>query len=369
MKQVLILGLLWLLLAGQAITAERIETLEIGERAPEFSLRGVDDKKYRLEDFSEAKLLVVIFTCNHCPTAQAYEERIKQLVVDYKEKGVAIVAISPNDPKAVRLNELGYTDLSDTFEEGKIRARDHKFNFPYLYDGDTQKVSIAYGPVATPHVFVFDKERKLRYRGGIDDSEQIKRVKKHHLRNALDALLSGKQVPENDTRVFGCSIKWSDKRDSVTSWMKSIAKEEVKIERIGPEGVKELLKNGSDKARLIYVWTIKSERCRSDFAEFVTMNRMYRGRAFELLTISLDDPADEEKVLSFLKERQASNRNALFTPLDNSLLVKASNDEWKEELPLTLLILPGGKTAYSRVGEVDPLETKRAVVDFLGRIY
>ena len=164
-----------------------LKTLPIGATAPNFKLPGVDGKDHALNDFADAKLLLVIFTCNHCPTAQAYEARIAQLHDDYKDKGVALVAISPNDPKAVRLDELGYTDLGDSFEDMKLRAKDHKFAFPYLYDGDTQKTALAYGVLATPQVFLFDQERKLRYVGRIDDSD-VKTVTSHDTRNALDAL-------------------------------------------------------------------------------------------------------------------------------------------------------------------------------------
>src|SRR2546423_10245482 len=167
-------------------------TLPLGAEAPDFKLAAVDGRDYSLKDFASAKILVVLFTCNHCPTAQYYEPRIKQLVGDYKDKGVAVVAIMPNDPKSVRLDELGWTDLSDSFEEMKIRARDRQFNFPYLYDGDSESVARAYGPVATPHAFVFDGSRKLRYEGAIDDSERMQHVQKHYVRDALDALLAGK---------------------------------------------------------------------------------------------------------------------------------------------------------------------------------
>ena len=119
------------------------KTLEIGAAAPAFALPGVDGRVHRLEDFAHARVLVVVFTCNHCPTAQAYEGRIKQMHADYKDRGVALVAISPNDPRAVRLDELGYTDLSDSLAEMKIRARDKGFKFPYLYGGETQKASRA----------------------------------------------------------------------------------------------------------------------------------------------------------------------------------------------------------------------------------
>src|SRR5438445_10370575 len=132
------------LLAAARISAadlHPVETLTRGADARDFKLPGVDGKKYSLKDFKKAGILVIVFTCNHCPTAQYYEERLKQIVNDYKQKSVALVAINPNDPRSVRLDELGYTDLSDTFAEMKIRAKHKMFNFPYLYDGDKEEVS------------------------------------------------------------------------------------------------------------------------------------------------------------------------------------------------------------------------------------
>jgi peroxiredoxin len=169
----------------------KIETLSLGATAPDFKLPGVDGRDWALSDFQDAKVLVVVFTCVHCPTAQAYEERLKKIVSDYKGKGVAVVAISPNDPKSVRLDELGYTDLADSFEDMKLRAKDKAFNFPFLYDGENEAVSRAYGPTATPHAFVFDAARKLRYVGRIDDAERESLLKVSDLRNAIDALLNG----------------------------------------------------------------------------------------------------------------------------------------------------------------------------------
>jgi len=150
-------------LAGTALAdAPKIETLALGSAAPDFTLPGVDGRDWSLKDFVGAKALAVVFTCTHCPTAQAYEERLKKIVDDYKARGVAVVAISPNDPKSVRLDELGYTDLGDSFEEMKTRAAEKHFNFPFLYDGENENVSRAYGPVVTPHAFVFDAQRRLR---------------------------------------------------------------------------------------------------------------------------------------------------------------------------------------------------------------
>src|SRR5687768_17283519 len=207
------------------------KTLSIGSPAPDFSLQGTDGKTYSLASFKNASGLVIIFTCNHCPTAQAYEDRIKKITSDYADKNVSVVAISPNDPESVRLDELGYTDLSDSFEEMKIRAEQKKFIFPYLYDGETQSVSKQYGPVATPHVFVFDKKRILRYQGRIDNMENpTKTPTSTDTRNVIDALLNNKTVRVASTKVFGCSVKWSDKQASVKKGLEEWAKEPVKLE-------------------------------------------------------------------------------------------------------------------------------------------
>ena len=164
-----ILILIGLCISGLHVYGDDPKILEIGEAAPDFQLRGVDGKMYSLDSFSDAEVLTLVFTANHCPTAQAYEERMKELSSRYTKSQMQMVAISSNHPNAVCLEELGYSDLGDSFEEMKIRATDMDYNFPYLYDGDTQEVAMAYGAVATPHVFIFDSERKLRYRGRIDN--------------------------------------------------------------------------------------------------------------------------------------------------------------------------------------------------------
>ncbi|MBD3375137.1 redoxin domain-containing protein, partial [candidate division KSB1 bacterium] len=192
----------FLTLVALTLFAASPQSLEIGAKAPDFSLEGVDGKTYSLDSFDDAKVLVMVFTANHCPTAQAYEDRLIDLARDYSSKNVAVLAISPNDPRAVRLDELGYTDLGDDLKDMKLRAKEKKFNFPYLYDGETQRMSKAYGPVSTPHVFIFDQERILRYSGRIDDSENPAKVTSRDARNAIDALLAGKKVRVAKTKTF-----------------------------------------------------------------------------------------------------------------------------------------------------------------------
>jgi peroxiredoxin len=342
--------------------------LPIGSPAPDFSLPATDGKTYSLKDFKNFRVLAIVFTCNHCPTAQAYETRIKQLASDYNPKGVAIIAISPNDPVSVRLDEMGYTDVGDSFEDMKIRAKDKGFNFPYLYDGATSAVSMKYGPQATPHVFIFDSERKLRYTGRIDDGEKPGTAKTHDTRNALDALLAGTPLTTERTKTFGCSIKWPTKRDYAAKAADEWAKEKVTLEGLDAGQLKKLLANESINYKLINVWATWCGPCVTEFHHFVDMNRMYRNREFELITITLDDPARETNALNFLTKKQASTKNYLFKG-DKYAFIDLVDKKWEGSLPYTLFIAPGGKIIYSKQGVIEPLDLKRTIAESIGRIY
>lgn len=348
--------------------ANQVKPLAIGAAAPDFNLPGVDGKQHRLHDYDKSKILVVIFTCNHCPTAQAYEGRIKQLYADYKDKGVALVAINPNNPAAIRLDELGYTDLSDSLPEMKIRAKEHGFEFPYLFDGDTQTVAHAYGCLATPHVFIFDADRKLRYEGRIDDSE-IHEVHHQDARDAIEALLAGKPVPVETTRVFGCSTKWIEKEDTSRAAIEKWNAEPVDLKTIDVKGVADLAKNDTPNLRLINLWATWCGPCVAELPDLNDLNRMYRGREFEFVTISVDEAAKEHQVLDFLKHKYLSGTNYLFSSDDHDALANALDKQWEGPIPYTLLVAPGGKILYRHTGAVDLLELKRAIVGYLGRTY
>jgi peroxiredoxin len=344
------------------------QTLPIGAAAPDFKLPGVDGRDYALKDFSSAKILVVIFTCNHCPTAQAYENRIIQLATDYKNKGVTVVAISPNDPRAVRLDELGYTDLSDSFEEMKLRAKERKFPFPYLYDGETQKTALAYGVLATPHAFIFDQARKLRYVGRIEDAE-VKTAKTHDARNAIEALLAGRPVPVEKTRVFGCSTKWAEKKEDAKQSLAKWDAEPVSLNPLDEAGLAKLVKNDTKKLLLINIWATWCGPCVAELPEFVTMNRMYRRRPFQLVTISLDAADKDEATLKVLQEKHVSATNYRAAIKDRDRFADLLDKEWPGPVPYTLLIEPGGKVLYRKSGSAEPVAVKRAIVDYLGRTY
>jgi thiol-disulfide isomerase/thioredoxin len=343
-------------------------TLPLGSRAPDFTLPGVDGRTYKLNDFSKAGVLVVIFTCNHCPTAQAYEERIKRMVVEYRSRGVAFVAINPNHAESVRLDELGYTDLDDTFASMKIRARDRKFTFPYLDDGPTEAVTKQYGPAATPHVFIFDAARRLRFQGRIDDSERETLVKSADTRNAIDALLAGNEPPVTETKVFGCSIKWADKEESNREWMDQVHREPVTLEPADAAALRALRSEKSGKVRVINVWATWCGPCVSEFDELIRTNLHFRHRDFKMITIAAQFPDEKEKVLKFLQSHHASTRNLIFGEADKYTLMEALDPEWTGALPHTIVLGAAGEVLYRQTGELDFLTLRRVIVPALNAI-
>jgi peroxiredoxin len=360
---------LFVLLAEHAAAQPKgFTALNIGDPAPNFSLPGVDGLTHSLKDFAAAKVLVVVFTCNHCPTANAYMARVQKLHDDFKDRGVALVAISPNDPLAVRLDELGYTDVGDSFEDMKIRAKEKSITYPYLYDGETQKVSLSYGVLATPHVFVFDADRKLRYNGRIDDAE-VKEPKSHDARNAIEAVLAGKPVPVEKTRVFGCSTKWSDKREDARRAREKWDREPVTLGEVDDAGVAKLVKNDTKKLLVINVWATWCAPCVAELPEFVTMNRMYRGRPFQLVTLCMDDPEKKDDALKVLKDKKVALTNYLVRTKDRDKFADLLDKDWPGPVPYTLVVEPGGKVIYRKSGSIDPLEVRRAIVGHLGRTY
>lgn len=357
----------------QYVEEKPIAKLAIGDEAPYFNLPGIDDEFHELSDYDDQDVLVVNFTCNHCPTAQAYEDRFILAVKDYEGKSVAFIAISSNSPIGILPEELGYTELSDTYEEMKIRAIDKGYNFPYLYDGDTHEFSLAYGPVATPHVFVFDKERKLTYSGRIDASEKPGTANAEDLRYAIDMTLEGNALPEDkaQTPSFGCSMKWAWKNEYTIKTNKAWKEKEVTLEKLSTDGLADLLKNDTDELLLVNFWATWCGPCIIEYPEFVTMQRMYGERDFQFVSISMDSPEQESKVLKFLKGKASALPNYLMDTDDKYEVIKVVGKEWDGSLPITLLIEPGGEIAYYVPGTIDALALKKKIVDhqMIGRYF
>jgi peroxiredoxin len=185
-----------------SLTSVLAQGYKVGDNAIDFKLKNVDGKIVSLADYKKAKGFVVIFTCNHCPFAVAYQDRIIAIDKKYKDLGYPVIAINPNDA-------VSYP--ADSFENMVQRAKEKGFSFPYLYD-ETQQVAKTYGALKTPHVYVLQKEGKnlvVKYIGAIDDNSQDETaVKTTYLANALDELLAGKPVTTAETKAIGCSIKW-----------------------------------------------------------------------------------------------------------------------------------------------------------------
>ena len=171
---------------------------KVGDKATDFKLKSVDNKMYSMADYKDAKGFIVVFTCNHCPFAVKYEDRIIDLAKKYKSKGYILLAINPNDPAA---------QPEDSFELMQKRAKEKKFTFPYLFD-EGQKIYPQYGATKTPHVFLLDKNLVVKYIGAIDDNvEDASQVKEKYLENAIAALEKGDEPTPNTTKAIGCTIK------------------------------------------------------------------------------------------------------------------------------------------------------------------
>jgi peroxiredoxin len=362
------------------------QRLKIGDAAPDFSLKGVDGKTHTLADFKDAPVLMVAFLSNHCPYSHAAETRLLPMVAELKDRGLAVVAINPNSPDAVDIGELGYSKYNDSYDEMKLYTKQQGFSFPYLYDGDTQKTAKAYGALCTPHVFVFDRQRKLRYAGRVDDSRVADpaTVKSPDARNAIEALLAGKPVPIETTRPMGCSTKWIENKSKVLAVNEQWSNSPVTLESIDAAEVAALAKNGTNKVRLVNVWATWCVPCVAEFPGLVSISRRLANRDFELITISVDDPKDEARVKKFLENQHASipNRvqrslkaegratnNYLFSGADLDALMQALDPSSPGPVPYTLIIAPDGKILYRQSGTIDVVELQSKLIDTLGAYY
>ena len=377
--------LLLSVMTSAAADVPSLKKLAIGDAAPAFSLVGIDEETHTLEEYAKAPLLMIAFISNHCPTSQAIEGRLKKITKDFKGK-LQVVAINPNDPGALRPDELGYSKYNDSFPEMKRHAEEQKFNFPYLFDGETQAVAKAYGCLATPHVFIFDQERKLRYQGRLDDSRYADdaTVTAPDARNAIEALLAGKEVSVTQTKPHGCSTKWIEKRAQVAADNEKWETGTVEVETITPEGIAALRKNDTKKLRLFNVWATWCGPCAEEFHEFVTTQRKFGLRDFEFISISIDDPKTISEVKEFLEKKNAivpaklkpslaaegRKGNAyVFQGASHDELIKALDPEWPGPIPHTILVAPGGEVVYRHNGEINGEELRAKVLELMGRFY
>jgi peroxiredoxin len=398
MKRLLALTLLAAMAAGPVCAAKKqpavdLESempadarhLKIGDAAPDFSLLGVDGKTYTLADFKAAPLLMVAFLSNHCPYSHAAETRLLPLYAEMKDKGLALVAINPDSPAGIAISELGYSKYNDTYDEMKLYAKERGFTFPYLDDGGTQKTAKAYGCLCTPHIFIFDHNRKLVYAGRLDDSPYAdpSTVTAFDARDAIVALLAGKPVPVPMTKPFGCSTKWASKKSSIAKANAKWESTPVTLAPIDEAGVAALVKNDTTQLRLINVWATWCVPCVEEFPNLVSLIIQLQNRNFELISISLDDDSSQSKALQFLQKQHAALPNRLKQVLESEgrstdnyrftgrvdSLQKTLDPEWLGPVPYTLIVAPGGKIIYRHLGSIDLAEVRAKLLDQLGPYY
>lgn len=360
--------------------------LQIGDAAPDFALPGIDGKTHTLAEYKAPKILMIAFLSNHCPDSHAAESRILKLVEEMKGQSFALVAINPNNPDGLSIDELGYSKYNDGFDDMKKYAAEEGFTFPYLYDGETQAVAKAYGCLATPHIFLFDAERKLRYKGQFDDSRYAdpSTVTSNDARNAVTALLAGQTPPIQITKPHGCSTKWILKKEIISAQTEKWDHTPVDLEQIDAATVAALRQNDTKKVRLFNVWSTTCAPCIAEFPELVRTARKYDLREFEFITISTDDPQDSAKAKAFLEKRGAgpSNRaktaikaegrttnSYLYAGADVNALMKALDPQWPGGFPHTILVGPGGEIVWRHNGPVDGEELRAKVLDYMGPYY
>ena len=354
-------------------------TIELGTKAPDFTLPGVDGKDHNLAGHTGEKATAIIFTTNHCPDAFAAFPRIVALVDQFEDKGVKFVAINSNSPEGLHLAELGFSLYDDSFEGMKALAIDEKLNLPYLYDGETQEVAKAYGAVATPHIFIFDADLKLAYDGRIDNGRRSRalEVGKNEARDALTALVAGEEIKVTKTRPVGCTTKWKEKAGMVASRDKQWKENPVTVESIDAATISSLVANEEQRRfRLFNVWSTSCGPCVAEFPDLAEVYRQFSMHKLEFVTISLDPADSKDKVADFLKDHECglssqmrktlekegrTTSNYLFEG-DTEDLAKALDTEWNGAIPHTLLVGRNG-VLFRHTGQIDPLELKKAIVD------
>jgi peroxiredoxin len=377
---------LCLVFSQLARAEEGVQDLKIGDPAPDFALMGIDDRIHRLADYADGKVLVVFFTSNHCPTSHGAAARLRKFLDDFRGRGMTFLAINPNHPDGLSIDELGFSKYGDGFEDMKKYAADEGFDFPYLYDGDTQAVAKAYGCLATPHVFIFDADRKLRYKGRFDDSPYAEEstVKSPDARNAVEALLAGRPVPVEVTKPHGCSTKWRSKQAGIARQKERWDRTPVDVEMIDAAGVAALRKGGTGNIRLYNVWATWCAPCVEEFPELVATSRRFDMRNFEFISISMDRPADVAKAKDFLERHGAglsrrlqksvkaegrTTNSYLFTGGSMEELMQELDPEWPGGIPHTLLVDADGKVIWRHSGMVDGDQLRDQVLNHLGNYY
>jgi thiol-disulfide isomerase/thioredoxin len=334
--------------------------LAVGSPAPDFSLPGVDGKTHSLAEYASSRVLAIVFTCNHCPTSQLYEARLRKLDEDYRNKGVTLIAVNSERPDAIPLGDLAYSDVGDSLVDMKARASYRHLEYPYLYDGDTQALAAKFGVETMPHIFVFDEQRKLRYQGRIDDNISESRVKTRDARNAVDAVLAGSRARVERTSVSGCALRQAAQASARKEDLAEAAP--VGLQMADEAALKKLRANPTGKLMLVNFWATWCGPCVTEFPELQTTYRMYRNRGFEFVSVSSNDPEEKPQVIEFLQKNHATGSNYQFATPNTFGLQAAFDPAMPAAVPFTVLIAPNGDVLFQQLGELEFLKLRRAIL-------
>lgn len=342
--------------------------LQAGDPAPDFSLPGADGKTYSLASFKHADVLAVLFLANHCPTSQMCEDRVIALVEKYRKRSFALVAISPNDPAAVMPHQLDRSDVGDSLAEMTLRAREKKYNFPYLYDGRTQATTLAFGPAVTPHLFVFDKARKLRYDGRWNLMLFNERSPSFAA-NAIDALLAGKTPRKASYSAYGSPILWGYLRRRADQAAARWNRRPVTLTDLPARGVMKLIANDGRLLRVICFWSLDDRPTVARFPRLVALRRIYQYRPFELIIVNADPPNRRNDVLAFLKKHYAAApvpstyRRPNAPPAPGNVFVTGPHRTKLPPAGRTLVIMPGGEVLHTHAKTLDIRALRKQVTN------
>ncbi len=336
--------------------------MAIGASAPDFSLPGADGKNHKLSDYANAKVLAIVLESNHSPASQLYEDRIRKLYETYKDKGVAVVAISPDSPDAVVIDQLAYTDEGDSLEDMKDTVGYRRIDWPYLYDGDKQTVAKDLGATVTPEIFIFDQARKLQYRGRIDDNIDESLVKSRDAQDAIDALLAGQPVSVATTDAIGTPISWASGKARAQAEIAKIETEPISVSLASTEELGKIRNNPTGKYLVVNFWATWCGPCVGEFPDLQETYRMYRNRDLTFITISENDPTEKSGVLDFLQKEHASSQNFLFSDSNVYTMQAAFDPNMPGAVPVTFLFAPNGDVLYQQVGDLDTMKLRRAIL-------
>jgi thiol-disulfide isomerase/thioredoxin len=325
---------------------------------PNFCLTGTDGVVHCSKDWNGSPVVLVAFLCNHCTESQVYEARLNKLTQDYAGRGVSVVAIQSSNPKAFIDQDLAWSDVGESLDDMKERATFRKFRFPYLYDGDSGATAKAFGVVVAPSIYVFDKERKLRYSGRIDDDPTDGPSTKHEAAAAIDALLAGNPVAVPMTTASGCPLRLN----ANGSVSKKDDDDPVSVSLASAEVLSSLRNNPTSKLLLVNFYATWCGPCVSEFPDLIATNRMYRGRSFVMTTISSNVPEEKPEVLKFLQKMHATTSNLLYGSDDIYAMQAAFDASVGSAVPVTVLIKSDGKLLFDQQGEIDLMEIRRAIL-------